>query len=93
MSKFGAVVHLFQKRRSGLGRSKSPLAPRVSVVIEEGPTRRLFAYAELESEMQWAAIASTPVCRKWWQQMAKLMPHNSDGSPQVTDLKEVFHFP
>lgn len=56
-------------------------------------TRQLFAYAEVESEMQWAAIASTPVCRRWWQQMAKLMPHNSDGSPQVTDLKEVFHLP
>lgn len=56
-------------------------------------TRQLFAYAEVESEMKWAAIASTPECRRWWQRMAKLMPHNSDGSPRVTDLEAVFHLP
>jgi L-rhamnose mutarotase len=54
-------------------------------------TRQLFAYVEIDSEMRWAAIANTPVCRRWWQDMASLMPHNSDGSPRQTDLKEVFH--
>jgi L-rhamnose mutarotase len=54
-------------------------------------TRQLFAYAEIEDEMRWAAIASTPECRRWWQHMAGLMPHNSDGSPLQSDLKEVFH--
>jgi L-rhamnose mutarotase len=54
-------------------------------------TRQVFAYAEIESEMKWAAIASTPECRKWWQHMADLMPHNSDGSPLSTHLREVFH--
>jgi L-rhamnose mutarotase len=54
-------------------------------------TRQLFAYAEIDNEMRWSAIASTPECRQWWQQMAELMPHNSDGSPQSTDLREVFH--
>jgi L-rhamnose mutarotase len=54
-------------------------------------TRQLFAYAEIDSEMTWSAIASTPECRQWWGQMAELMPHNGDGSPQSTSLKEVFH--
>jgi L-rhamnose mutarotase len=54
-------------------------------------TRQLFAYAEFESETQWAAIASTPECRKWWQHMADLMPHNSDGSPIDQGTLEVFH--
>jgi L-rhamnose mutarotase len=54
-------------------------------------TRQLFAYVEIENEMRWAAIASTPECRRWWRHMADLMPHNIDGSPQQTDLKEVFH--
>ena len=27
----------------------------------------LFAYAEIESEERWQAIASTPVCRRWWR--------------------------
>jgi L-rhamnose mutarotase len=56
-------------------------------------TRQLFAYAEIEDEMKWTAIASTSECRKWWQHMTDLMPHNSDGSPQQADLKEVFHLP
>jgi L-rhamnose mutarotase len=54
-------------------------------------TRQLFAYAQVESEMQWAAIASTPECRRWWEYMADVMPHNADDSPLATDLKEVFH--
>ena len=30
-------------------------------------TRQLFAYAEIESEERWAAIAQTEVCRRWWK--------------------------
>jgi L-rhamnose mutarotase len=54
-------------------------------------TRQLFAYAEIESDVKWAAIAGTPECRKWWREMARLMPHNSDGSPEQTELIEMFH--
>ncbi len=54
-------------------------------------TRPLFAYAEIESEEQWAAIAQTPVCRKWWAHMKDLMPSNPDNSPVSQPLKEVFH--
>ncbi len=54
-------------------------------------TRQLFAYAEIESEEQWAAIAQTPVCRKWWAHMKDLMPSNPDNSPVSQPLKEVFH--
>jgi L-rhamnose mutarotase len=54
-------------------------------------TRQLFAYAEIESEEQWAAIAQTPVCRKWWAHMKDLMPSNPDNSPVSRPLKEVFH--
>ena len=54
-------------------------------------SRQLFAYAEVESEAQWAAIGATPACRRWWQHLSDLMPHNRDGSPVATDLKEVFH--
>jgi L-rhamnose mutarotase len=54
-------------------------------------TRQLFAYAEIESEERWNAIAATPVCRKWWASMAPLMPSNPDSSPVSEDLREVFH--
>jgi L-rhamnose mutarotase len=54
-------------------------------------TRQLFAYAEIESEKQWAAIADTLACQKWWRHMADLMPHNPDASPVAVGLDEVFH--
>lgn len=54
-------------------------------------TRALFAYAELESEERWNAIAATPVCREWWRHMAGLMETHPDFSPRSVDLREVFH--
>jgi L-rhamnose mutarotase len=56
-------------------------------------TRQLFGYAEIESEERWAAIANTEVCRRWWRQMADLMPSNPDSSPVSLPLREVFHLP
>jgi L-rhamnose mutarotase len=57
----------------------------------DADTGDLFAYAEIESEERWAAIAATEVCRRWWRHMAELMPSNADGSPVSHDLREVFH--
>lgn len=56
-------------------------------------TRQLFAYAEIESEERWQAIARTEVCRRWWKHMADLMPANPDSSPVTAPLSEVFHLP
>ena len=54
-------------------------------------TRQLFGYAEIESEEQWASIASTEICQKWWKQNVEIMPSNSDYSPVSAPLREVFH--
>ena len=54
-------------------------------------TRDLFAYAEIESEERWAAIAATEVCRRWWRHMKEVMPANADDSPVSSELREVFH--
>ena len=51
----------------------------------------LFGYAEIESEERWAAIAATPICKKWWASMKDLMPSNPDNSPVSEPLREVFH--
>ena len=53
-------------------------------------TRQLFAYAEIESEERWQAIAQTEVCRRWWAHMRELMPANADTSPVSAPLREVF---
>ena len=54
-------------------------------------TRQLFAYAEIENEAQWEAIAQTEPCRRWWAFMRDLMPTNPNDSPRSTPLREVFH--
>ena len=61
-----------------------------SIFLHE-ETRQLFAYAEIEDEARWAAIAQTEVCRRWWKHMADVMPANPDLSPVSRGLKEVFH--
>jgi L-rhamnose mutarotase len=61
-----------------------------SIFLDRG-TRQLFAYAEIESEERWAAIAQTAVCRKWWRHMSDLMPGHADHSPVAVTLDEVFH--
>lgn len=54
-------------------------------------TRQLFAYAEIEDEARWQAIAATEVCQRWWKHMGDVMPSNPDSSPVATPLTEVFH--
>ena len=61
-----------------------------SIFLHPG-TRQLFAYAEIEDEARWNAIAQTDVCRRWWTHMADVMPANPDSSPVAADLREVFH--
>lgn len=60
-------------------------------IFLDAQTNDLFAYAEVESEERWAAIAHTDVCRRWWRHMRDIMPSNADNSPVARDLREVFH--
>jgi L-rhamnose mutarotase len=54
-------------------------------------TGQLFAYAEIEDDARWNAIAQTPTCRRWWDYMADLMEVNPDRSPRAVELQEMFH--
>ena len=62
-----------------------------SIFLDRSSNRRLFGYAEIESEERWRMIANTEVCQRWWAYMKDLMLTNDDNSPVVTDLSEVFH--
>ncbi|MFZ9933011.1 MAG: L-rhamnose mutarotase [Chthoniobacterales bacterium] len=73
-------------RRSETG---SP-SGRISIFLHP-ETRQLCGYAEIEDEEQWASIASTEICQKWWKHMGDIMPSNPDHSPVSSPLREVFH--
>jgi L-rhamnose mutarotase len=51
-------------------------------IFLDDTTNDLFAYAEIESEAQWAAIADTDVCRRWWAHMRPLMP--TEAGPRAS---------
>jgi len=83
-------------------RRHNPIWPQLEAVLKSHgvhnysiflswKTRQLFAYAEIESESQWAAIAKTQECQRWWHHMADLMPRHADGSPVTEEIVEVFH--
>jgi L-rhamnose mutarotase len=83
-------------------RRHNPIWPELQTVLKDHgvsnysifldrETDRLFAYAEIESEARWSQIAQTEVCQRWWGHMSDLMLTNSDNSPTVIDLDEVFH--
>jgi len=60
-------------------------------IFHDSATHQLFAYAEIEDEARWNAIAQTDVCRRWWRHMGDVMPSNPDSSPVSSGLREVFH--
>jgi L-rhamnose mutarotase len=60
-------------------------------IFHDPATHQLFAYALIEDEARWNAIARTEVCRRWWRHMGDVMPSNPDASPVSRDLREVFH--
>jgi L-rhamnose mutarotase len=64
---------------------------RAYSIFHDPSTNCLFAYVECESEEQWAAVAATEVCQRWWRHMRDLMPSNPDDSPVALELREVFH--
>ena len=57
----------------------------------DAATSDLFAYVEFDTEEQWAAVAGTEVCRRWWGHMRELMPCHPDDRPVSRVLEEVFH--
>ena len=96
------VMSVLSGSEAEYARRHRPIWPELEQVLKQhgvhnysiflqAETRQLFAYAEIEDEAQWQAIAQTDVCKKWWAHMGDLMPSNPDHSPKVVDLREVFH--
>lgn len=96
------VMSLHAGQEAEYQRRHQPIWPELEAVLKQHgvhnysifllpETRQLFAYAEIEDEARWAAIAATPECQKWWAHMADIMPAQADGSPVSTPLREVFH--
>ena len=96
------VMSVHPGQEAEYARRHQPIWPELeAVLLDHGvatysiflqpETRQLFAYVEFANEAQWAAIARTDVCRRWWAHLRELMPVNPDDSPVARELPEVFH--
>jgi L-rhamnose mutarotase len=54
-------------------------------------TLTLFAVQKLTEDNTANLLPQSLIVRKWWKYMADIMEVNSDTSPVVIPLKEVFH--
>lgn len=54
-------------------------------------TSTLFAVQKLTEGNTANFLPQSPIVKKWWKFMADIMEVNSDNSPVVIPLKEVFH--
>lgn len=61
-----------------------------SIFLDE-ETLTLFAVQKLADENHADDLSKNPVMRKWWDFMAPLMETNSDHSPVVKPLREIFY--
>ena len=55
-------------------------------------TLQLFGVLKRTPNHSMAELPVTAVMKKWWAFMADIMDTNSDNSPVVTALEQVFHF-
>lgn len=54
-------------------------------------TNILFAVQKLTDNNTAGNLAQTEIVKKWWDYMSDIMDVNTDNSPIVADLEEVFH--
>lgn len=101
MIRKGFVMSVSPEHAAEYRRRHNPIWPELESALKEHGvlsysiflhphTHQLFAYAEIEDEQKWNAIAQTEICRRWWAYMKEIMPSNPDNSPVASDLQEVF---
>ncbi len=56
------------------------------------PSLKLFAVLKRTDNHTMDDLPATVAVKKWWAYMADIMDSNSDNSPVVEDLEQVFHF-
>jgi L-rhamnose mutarotase len=102
MKRIAFIMSVTPGREAEYEKRHSPIWPELTEVLRshgvldysifhDKATHQLFAYAVVEDEARWRAIAQTDVCRRWWRHMADVMPSNPDSSPVSRELREVFN--
>ncbi len=102
MIRMGFVMHVDPGAHAEYKRRHDQLWPEMAAMLREHGLRSydiwldakrslLFAHVVVDSKERWDAVASDPVCRRWWTYMRDVMETNPDDSPVVEELPSVFH--
>ncbi len=87
-------IEEYQKRHNPIWRELKELLERKGVleykIFYDPENQGLYAFAVVNDKKEWDSVAEDPLCRKWWDFMAGVMPTNPDNSPRTFDLLEVF---
>ena len=60
-------------------------------IFLDDETNTLFAVQKLADDNTSDKLPQTEIVKKWWDYMSDIMEVNSDKSPVVIELEEVFH--
>lgn len=60
-------------------------------IFHDPTTNKLFAVLKRDPQHTMNTLPLNPVVKKWWDYMADIMETNTDNSPVVNDINQVFH--
>ena len=60
-------------------------------IFLDTPSSQLFAVLKRTIPNSMDDLPLTPVVQRWWAMMADIMETNTDNSPKVTEINQVFH--
>jgi L-rhamnose mutarotase len=102
MQRYAFRMKLHQGREAEYQRRHDEVWPELSAALHAAGVRdytiwldretgSLFALMHLTDEHSLGELPQHPSMKKWWAHMADLMDVNSDNSPVVYPLEQVFH--
>ena len=60
-------------------------------IFVDDDTNTLFAVQKLAGSGSSQDLGNNPIVQKWWAYMSDIMETNTDNSPVITNLEEVFY--
>ena len=60
-------------------------------IFLDNQTNTLFAFQKVSGTAGAQNLGETEIVQKWWKYMSDIMKTNSDNSPVVVELEEVFY--
>lgn len=102
MKRLAFKMHLNQGQKEAYKKRHDEIWPELKQLLKDAgvseysifldeETNTLFAFQKVSGEGSSQDLGQTELVKKWWDFMADLMKTNSDNSPVMSELEEVFY--